>query len=373
MTVESFRCSHCGKLVGAPDESTRRVRCRHCGRWVPIPLVAASLPYPQIPPDRGDGLTPQMQLAATEADTRSRRGAVTATLERSMPLLTSLFFHVGLALIMVFVTIISKKLVPEKDVGRPLSLSATPTVDYAPMRAAVNALRAQKYPSRMRVQANAGSILPNRNRTDEPLTIGLGKPVGDSWEPGRRGGGGPRAEFIGIETRPGEPAHHVVYVIDRSGSMTDIFDAVLREMRNSILKLRPEQDFHVILFNDGPPAENPPRCLVPATRDNRRDLAHFLSRVVASGRTDPVPALERAFAVLRRADPRRKGKVIFLLTDAEFPDSEKVLRVVARLNRDKQVRINTFLYGYKPVHAERVMAKIAADNGGQYRFVPAGE
>ena len=371
MTVESFRCSHCGKLVGAADESTRRVRCRHCGRWVPIPPVAASLPYPQIPADRSDGLTPQMQLAAIEADTPSRRGAVTATLERSMPLLTSIFFHVGLALIMVFVTIVSKKLAPEKDVGRPLSLSETPTVDYAPMRAAVNKLRPKKPPSRMRVQANAGSILLSRGKINGPVTIGLGQPAGSGWCPGTvaGGSGGPGLYDVG----EGQPAHHFVYVIDRSGSMTDTFDAVSREMMNSIAKLGPEQDFHVILFNDGLPAENPPRRLVRATRENRRDLAHFLSRVVAYRRTDPVPALERAFAVLRQADPRLKGKVIFLLTDAEFPDSKKVLRVVARLNRDKQVRINTFLYAYKPVHAERVMAKIAADNGGQYRFVPAGE
>ncbi len=62
-------------------------------------------------------------------------------------------------------------------------------------------------------------------------------------------------------------AHHVVFVIDRSGSMIDTFDYVRQEMIASISRLSAQQNFHIILFAAGPPIENGPRRLVPATRE----------------------------------------------------------------------------------------------------------
>ena len=164
-------------------------------------------------------------------------------------------------------------------------------------------------------------------------------------------------------------AGNVVYVIDRSGSMHDTFDFVTKEMVSSIGRLGPVQNFHAIFFNIGPPLENRPKRLVPATRENKRDVAHFLDKVIAQGRTDPVPALSRAFYVLDRAPRRSRGKVIFLLTDGDFPNNKAVLSLIDKRNARKQVRINTIMLNYRGSLATQVMKRIAADSGGRFTFV----
>ena len=54
-------------------------------------------------------------------------------------------------------------------------------------------------------------------------------------------------------------------MVDRSGSMLNTIEAVKRELHKSVDGLRRGQKFHVIFFNAGPPLENRPKRLVPAT------------------------------------------------------------------------------------------------------------
>jgi hypothetical protein len=82
-----------------------------------------------------------------------------------------------------------------------------------------------------------------------------------------------------------------------------------------------------------------------------------------------VPALEQAFEVLARADPERPGKLIYLLTDGVFPDNKKVLELIRGLNRDKDVRIHTFLMGERHPVAVSVLKRIASENGGQFKYI----
>ena len=167
--------------------------------------------------------------------------------------------------------------------------------------------------------------------------------------------------------------YHIVYVIDRSGSMVEAFDRVRDEMLRSISRLDPQQDFHVILFAKGTPKEMPSRRLVLAVPRHKIAAAVFLDDCGVGNETDPIPALRRAFAVLSRADPRRPGKLVHFLSDGNFTDNQAVLAAVRTLNKDKTVHINTFLYGERPPEAERVMKKIAAENRGFYKFVSADE
>ena len=180
---------------------------------------------------------------------------------------------------------------------------------------------------------------------------------------------GPPAAFFGSGSR----ADHLCYVVDRSGSMIDTFDAVRTEMLVSIARLRSSQDFHIILFAEGNPKELMHRRLVPATDRYKEDVATFLETIRAEGKTDPIPALLRAFDVLAQADPSKPGKVIYLLTDGVFPDNQAVLKAIRARNADKGVIIHTFLYGNKPPEAEKVMKDIAAENGGKYKFVSTEE
>jgi uncharacterized protein with von Willebrand factor type A (vWA) domain len=180
-------------------------------------------------------------------------------------------------------------------------------------------------------------------------------------------GAGPKSRFFGS----GGNAYHIVYIVDSSGSMLESFDLVRKEMLKSISRLSPAQTFHVIFFVSGPPKENPPRQLVYADEAAKRGAADYLKTIQPAGGapTNPLDAIRRAFDVLRRTPNTKKGKLIYLLTDGEFHDNLEVRTVVAELNKDKSVHVNTLIYVFQNPDFEKVMRQIAEDNGGKYKFV----
>jgi len=158
-------------------------------------------------------------------------------------------------------------------------------------------------------------------------------------------------------------AQDVVYLIDFSVSMEGSFEAVRREMLRSIGRLGAEQRFHIILFSEGPPLEAQPRRLVPATHANKGAAARFLASVRPFGRTQPIEALSRAYAVLRAG--RSESGLIYLLTDGEFPDPARVMQAIDSLGAGSGVRINTYQYG-DDEPAASTLRQIAEDSGGVY-------
>jgi len=149
----------------------------------------------------------------------------------------------------------------------------------------------------------------------------------------------------------------VVYLVDRSGSMSDSLDFVKYALKARIAELPEACLFHVIFFSSGPPVEMPTRRLVPATERNRRRALAFIDRVVAQGETDPSEGFDRAFA----ADPR----VVYFLTDGEF--DKAVIDQVDRLNAGGEVTVHTIGFLYRP--NEEALRTIAERNGGEYTFV----
>jgi uncharacterized protein with von Willebrand factor type A (vWA) domain len=154
--------------------------------------------------------------------------------------------------------------------------------------------------------------------------------------------------------------------------MFDTFEAVKKEIADSVGKLDPKQDFHVIMFADGDPLEKKPMALTPPTDQYKIALANFLETVKAESTTNPVKAINRAFTVLSRAN-KKQGKIIYMLTDGAFPDNNAVISAIRERNAKGDVLIHTFLYGWKPPIAEQVMKKIADENGGKYRYVSPDE
>jgi hypothetical protein len=187
---------------------------------------------------------------------------------------------------------------------------------------------------------------------------------GRSWGGGLAGGAGgpnPPSSFFGA----GTAARHVVYVLDRSGSMLDSFDDVCRQALTSIGRLSADQDFHIILFADNTAFEMPAGLLVPPSRDNKLAAAEFLQSVRPAFCSDPAPAMRRAFDSLATAGPG--GKVIYLLSDGLLPDADGLLRLIAERNTARQVRINTYLFGARDEAAAEAMHRIARDNGGVFK------
>lgn len=166
----------------------------------------------------------------------------------------------------------------------------------------------------------------------------------------------PGPQFFGLGGKA-RGAKRIVYVVDRSGSMIETFDAVRKELLRSVDRLRRSQRFHVIFFKDGPPLENPPKKLVNASGDQKRSLAEFLDRVGPEGNTDPIPAMRRAFEL--------GPDLIYFLTDGEF--DPRLIEELRKRNPQKKVRI--FTIAYVSQMGGTLLEQIARENNGEYRFV----
>jgi hypothetical protein len=149
----------------------------------------------------------------------------------------------------------------------------------------------------------------------------------------------------------------VVYILDRSGSMSDAFDRLQAAVERSIGALTPPQQFHVIFYSSGPPVELPQKILVAATDAAKDEAAKFIATVVPQGETDPAEALTRAFAL--------KPDAICLMTDGEF--DHQIVDLIKKLNADGKTRIYTFAFLYQL--GESTLKQIAEGNGGKYRYI----
>lgn len=383
MSVE-FRCSHCGKLVSADVAAGESTSCPHCHQELAVPEGLASLPQPQVPggpipaepasapqpPQQPDPADPD---ALAEAEDQAVMGAMASV----MPWVISLFFHMGIALIMTFVVMIAYA----KNVTREVVIPGeymidNPVSNVNPGKTNPDLKSSQPNPTETKQwsRQESDSSVDTGETSDKLEIIGRG-PGGSTGgllatQGTTAGGMGLPASFLGSRGN----AHHIVYVIDRSGSMLETFDYVKLEMLKSIGRLRKVQDYHVILFSSGPPVESPARRLVSGTRNNKIQTAEFLEPVQAKGATNPLPALKRAFTVLRQANRSRKGKLIYLLTDANFPNNQAVIDLIREENTSKDVSVFTYLYGYSPdPEFIKVMEKIANENNGKFKYVSPDE
>ena len=311
--------------------------------------------------------------AGQENPLREARSLSQAALKRrAAPWAVSLLLHGALLLIFALVTMIVIHVGQAEQITVPAAVWSDEPGRLAPVESrlkmeASKPLSPSPRPERFREAAH-------RKQDDQPCIELLAQEQALTATAGLclDAAAGPVSSFYGA----GGNAHHVVYVVDRSGSMRigGVFHDVRRELLTSIGRLAPRQDFHVILFADGMPLENPPAKLVPAEMDYKRRVAEFLIAVRAEHQTDPVPALGRAFETLARSD-RRPGKLIYLLTDGEFPDNRAVLQAIRAANADREVKINTYLYAdaHPPPQAVTVLKRIAEENGGVFRHVGCNE
>jgi hypothetical protein len=333
------------------------------------------------------------QTPAGSATTAPAGEADRSAVRRGLPWLVSVSLHVCLGLLMAFeaMVVIRNQLpdqvtAPDAVLSEALSGTMSKNPDDGPTGLRQRQPTEQPAKSVERRYYQRQTELPaDVDRTNEkvellgvgglpggsPIKLGLDA-VGDSV--------GPRSRFFGT----GGNAYHIVYVVDRSGSMFVTFADVRREVLTSIGRLRPPQDYHVILFGDDKALENPPRRLVAATDENKRQTAQFLSGVVGQGSTTALPALKRAFAVLSNTG-KLPGRLIYLLSDGNFAGvsggstyqsggrllqgDDAVVQWLRDNNKNRQVHVNTYLYGFDDPREAEVLKKIAAENGGKYEHI----
>ncbi|MGC9455074.1 MAG: vWA domain-containing protein [Phycisphaerae bacterium] len=365
MAVE-FRCDHCGKLNRLEASAGQEAVCVHCGQTTQVPEALASLPTPQVPDQ-------EQSLEEPVGET-----LLSGPMGRAMPFVISVLFHMGLFLVMLFVVMFAYETRIPEDVVVPYT-----TLSESPSRMSENTERPVersevRRPAVRRSESETPIVTGTSRGDREEQVIGLGEGADaagsmEGLDAVTGGGSIGETEFFGT----GAMAYHIVYLIDRSGSMGVLykFDSVRREMVRSLSKLRPAQDFHIVLFSHGDPVEVPEERLASATMDNKRRAAEALIQVVpetTGGQlTDPRRGLDRAFSVLRAAGDDR-SKLIMFLTDGVFEGTtnEAVIEAINELNHDGVIRINTFLYGSEDSEAVRVMQQIAEENNGKYQYVP---
>ena len=391
MTVD-FRCEKCGKLLNVDAEPGSKVRCPHCSKKLRVPAALASLPRPQISGgeagiDQTANAAPPPSPPDDGEEEMSDEGPdpVMATMAAMMPWILSVFFHLGLALIMLFIVLVSAQ-EEQKDLEAPKTARMAKKLNrrLSAHSTSPSVTSANQSTSQTKSYSNRESNIPSDSgRTKSRMNfIGVGRSVGNPDAPfgGSQGGGG-NPNFYGTDM--GDGAKYIVFVIDRSGSMVTVFDYVRLQMQLSISELSSEQEFHIILFADEATVEGPRRGLVAATPESKIAVVDFLNKddVRPQGKTTALVALKSAFKVLKGVPD--EGKIILLLTDGEFAGIGGGSRYQGKSGNDAvlnwlndnnkgTVGVHTFLFG-KDRRAHEVMRKIAEKHNGEFKALSLDE
>jgi hypothetical protein len=186
------------------------------------------------------------------------------------------------------------------------------------------------------------------------------------------------ANFFGLEAT----GNIFCFVVDCSGSMRgDPFVATKHELLKTITQFKPNQRFCVFFFNQKlfPMLleDNLPAAAVPAD-DNFRPVAAYatpenLVRLQRWMDTVPIGTGGPPNQALKLAIELEPDS-IFLLTDGVTRSD--VAGNLIKTNRQEdeldgpQIRCPIHTIGFYSTEGEALLQRIAAENGGQYRYVP---
>jgi hypothetical protein len=179
----------------------------------------------------------------------------------------------------------------------------------------------------------------------------------------------PVAAFFGVAGN----AQSVVYVVDASGSLIDTLPYVITELRQSIMRLSEQQQFTVLFFQGNDVLEAPPTGLRQATAINQQRAAQWVGSLFAKGRSNPLPALQKALGY--------EPDLLFLLTDnlaAQQTGTQSDDALLAQITKANIAHsaIHTIQFLYQDTSAdaadrEPLLKRLAQQQGGQYTFVDA--
>ena len=364
-----FRCSKCGKRLTVNESAGTEVVCPYCNQGTVVPADAemiggptAALAAPAAQPAPDQKAEKGKEGEEEEAEEQTSMDTVMGWLALYLPSWgTSVVLHAAVLILAAFfawqqsyavqlpfeyksavVAQSQKKTVKRPRPQNKMQDDETSRGKMVPRPSSLVRSMDNPFPD---VASNKMNVL-------EVIGVGGGGKDYGGLE-GLGTGSGLGSGFFGA----GGEAGKIVYVVDRSGSMTDSIDYVKFELKRSIGELGDKKEFHVIFFSSGPPVEMPMRRLVNATDRNKQLAFEFIDGVIPQGETDPSKALERAFDV--------KPELIYLLTDGEF--DKAIVGLVKKQNAGGQVTVHTigFLYSM----GEQVLKQIAEENGGNYKFV----
>ena len=157
-------------------------------------------------------------------------------------------------------------------------------------------------------------------------------------------------------------AKSTVYVIDATGSMLSDWQELTSQLNRVIGSLDAAQSFNVVLSNDHDP-EPLATALIHATPENKKKAGDYFATTTPHGGPDPLPALQKAFAL--------KPEAIFFFTDPTcFPDKKAMLELVNKAE-NKDVRIDIIAFEGHDADNEEFLQSVAKQSGGFYKYVSA--
>jgi hypothetical protein len=213
----------------------------------------------------------------------------------------------------------------------------------------------------------ADSIAPS-------LSPGGGSLTGIDPSAGSAGAGsGSGASFFGLEAE----GTRFAYIVDRSGSMNTLtgsreysrWELTRNELVRSIQALDAGAEFTVELYSGTSISLFGNKDWVRASQPNKVSANAALYLIEPTGSTHPLTALERAF----KLDP--PPDAIYLMTDGEFVDSDRVPDRIRSLNRGKGVTVHCILFGdpggspSETLRVINVMRTIARGSGGRFTHI----
>ena len=165
----------------------------------------------------------------------------------------------------------------------------------------------------------------------------------------------------------------IVFILDKSASMggkkgsllegpggaKDNWPALRAEIKKVLVALSNKQVFAIFLYDDKS-VFYPENGMLAADSTTIAKTMVWFNPFKPGGNTNPVPSLRRAFTSLN-------PDTIVLMSDGVFNKSEQVLAVIAELNAEKRVRIDTVSFPGGDENVRSMMQKIAAENKGTWK------
>jgi len=189
---------------------------------------------------------------------------------------------------------------------------------------------------------------------ETPTPVEPANRAGSGGSAGGGGGGDDAPSFMGVRGR----GNRVVYVIDRSGSMSmnQRFAHARYELKRSIRALPEQGEFFVIYF-DTTALPMPGERLVRSSRSNVDRYSKWIDQQQPGGGTDPTEAMAQALALA--------PDTIFLLSDGIFAES-----IAGRIRAANTRQCSICTIAFHDATGEAILQRIARENEGTYRFVP---
>lgn len=166
------------------------------------------------------------------------------------------------------------------------------------------------------------------------------------------------------------PAKTVIFVADRSGSMSGKKIAQLREGMKFILNnLRTDDLFNIIAY------DSDIECFRPELQryndQTRREALAFVEGLVAGGSTNIDAALRTAFAQLQ--DSSRPTYVVFMTDGLPTAGVTNEMQIVENASQANKVRARVFCFGVGYDVNSRLLEKLARTGFGYTEYVKPNE